>query len=149
MWHPQVLFGDLNKSYLSTHLSYISNRKDILYANIGHLYLYRVLQQANISTTVSVTEANELPPGFVLQQNYPNPFNPSTTITFTLSKPGLVTLEIFDALGRIVKTVLKDVYQSNGQHHVILDMEGYSSGVYYYGLKTESQCQLKPMLLLK
>jgi len=149
MWHPQVLFGDLHKSYLSTHLSYISNRKDILYANIGHLYLYRVLQQANSSTTVSVREADELPLGFALEQNYPNPFNPSTTIAFTLSKPGLVTLEIFDVLGRTVKTVLKDTYQSNGQHHLVVDMEGYSSGVYYYGLKTETHRQLKPMLLLK
>jgi hypothetical protein len=149
MWHPQVLFGDLHKSYLSTHLSYISNRKDVLYANIGHLYLYRVLQQANISTTVGVKEADELLPCFALEQNYPNPFNPSTTISFTLSKPGVVTLEIFDVLGRAVKTVLKDTYQSIGRHRVVVDMEGYSSGAYYYGLKTESQHQLKPMLLLK
>lgn len=94
-------------------------------------------------------EANELPSGFALKQNYPNPFNPSTTIAFILSKPGFVTLEIFDVLGRMVKTVLKDMYQSDGQHHVIVDMEGYSSGVDHYGLKTESQCQLKPMLSLK
>jgi hypothetical protein len=149
MWHPQVLFDDLHKSYLSAHLSYISNRKDILYANMGHLYLYRLLQLASNSTTVSVKEANALASGFALEQNYPNPFNPSTTIAFSLSESGLATLEIFDVLGRRVKTVFKDMYQSIGRHYVVVDLEGYSSGVYYYGFRTGSQRQLKPMIFVK
>jgi hypothetical protein len=149
MWHPQVLADDLQKSYLSTHLSYISHRKDILYAYIGHLYLYRLLQGANVSTTVSVKEVDAPVSGFVLEQNYPNPFNPSTTIAFSLSKPGLVTLEIFDVLGRKVKTVFKDLYQSVGRHSFVVDMGGYSSGVYYYGFGAGSHNQLKPMLFVK
>ncbi len=42
------------------------------------------------------------PAGFTLAQNYPNPFNPTTTITYTMKKQGLASLEVFDLLGRIV-----------------------------------------------
>jgi hypothetical protein len=149
MWHPQTLFNDRNKSYLINHLSNISNHKDVLYANFGHLYLYHLIQQANINTTVGIVRANNLAFEFELKQNYPNPFNPSTTILYNLSKPENVTLEIFDALGRQVKTVLRDVHQSMGQHQVIVDMGDYSSGVYFYELKAGSRLQMKPMVLLK
>ncbi|MCX6120912.1 MAG: T9SS type A sorting domain-containing protein [Ignavibacteriales bacterium] len=149
MWHPQTLYNDRNKSYLINHLSNISNHKDVLYANFGHLYLYHLIQQANINTTVGIDRANNVAFKFELKQNYPNPFNPSTTILYNLSKPENVTLEIFDALGRQVKTVLRDMHQSMGQHQVIVDMGDYSSGVYFYELKAGNHLQMKPMVLLK
>ncbi len=43
--------------------------------------------------------------GYVLQQNYPNPFNPMTTITFQLAEEADITLAVFDATGRKVKTL--------------------------------------------
>jgi hypothetical protein len=149
MWHPQVIYPDRNKSYLRNHLSYISNRKNIWYANLGHLYLYNLLQVASTSGISSVTQVINTPSLFQLLQNYPNPFNPSTTISYNLLKSDNVTLEIFDALGRSVKTVFQEMYQSIGQHQVTIEMKEYSSGVYFYGLKTGNQCQFKPMLLIK
>jgi hypothetical protein len=149
MWHPQVLFDDRNKSYLANHFSYISNRKDILYADLGHLYLYRLLEQANNSVPAGAALANNVRYNFELNQNYPNPFNPSTTISYTLSKPEPVTMEVFNVAGQHVRTILRDTYQSAGQHHVAVEMGECSTGVYFYKLTAGYQLRMKSMVLLK
>ena len=56
----------------------------------------------------SVKEAG-VPVVNALAQNYPNPFNPSTSIRVSLAHPGFVTLQVFDHLGRTVRTIAKDV----------------------------------------
>lgn len=149
MWHPQVLAGDIDKAYLRAHLSHVSNRRDVLYATVGQLYLYRLIEQANTTATVRVNEPNVATAGFALEQNFPNPFNPSTTIPYVLAKPEKVSVAIFDVLGRVVHTVLDDVHQAAGPHRVDVDMRGYASGVYFYGITTGRLRQMKPMFLLK
>ncbi|MFN7014695.1 MAG: T9SS type A sorting domain-containing protein, partial [Bacteroidia bacterium] len=49
-----------------------------------------------------------MPKQFSLYQNFPNPFNPGTTISFDLPKSTLVTLTIYDILGRKIKTVVDE-----------------------------------------
>lgn len=85
--------------------------------------------------------------------NYPNPFNPRTTVLFTLPAAGNVTLEIFDVLGRRVRTLV-DGWTSIGDHSIPwdgTDSDGLqvSSGIYFYRLTTETQSLSKKMLLLK
>ncbi|MFB6285666.1 MAG: T9SS type A sorting domain-containing protein [Candidatus Bipolaricaulia bacterium] len=78
------------------------------------------------------------PDEFALEGNYPNPFSRSTTIKYQLSEPADVTLEVYDMLGRKVKTLV-DQRQSSGTHEVRLDRsttsEGLSSGVYIYRIE--------------
>ena len=45
-----------------------------------------------------------IPVEYTLAQNYPNPFNPTTKINFSVPKQGLVTLKIYDMLGKEVNT---------------------------------------------
>lgn len=51
---------------------------------------------------------NVIPIKYELYNNYPNPFNPSTTIKFDLPKDGLITLEIYDILGRRITTLVNE-----------------------------------------
>ncbi len=51
-------------------------------------------------------ERNAIPSDFRLYQNYPNPFNPSTKIQFDISKYGSVRLDVYDILGKHVKTLV-------------------------------------------
>jgi hypothetical protein len=71
---------------------------------------------------------------FTLHQNYPNPFNPSTTITFTLPSRSLVSLKIFDMLGREIATVLSAELPS-GRHSHQWHAGNLPSGVYFYRLQ--------------
>ncbi len=90
-----------------------------------------------------------------LAQNVPNPFNPSTTIAFTLPSDyeGRVTLNVYDVLGRRVRTLLS-TRMEGGAHAVTWlgrDDEGRStaSGVYLYRLVTETGQRQGRMTLVR
>ncbi|MDP1995198.1 MAG: sugar-binding protein [Ignavibacteria bacterium] len=85
---------------------------------------------------------------FNLAQNYPNPFNPSTKISYALQNPELVTLRVFDVLGREVATLVNQ-YQSAGNHTVSFDANSLASGMYFYKLEAGSFQSIKKMMLLK
>jgi hypothetical protein len=95
----------------------------------------------------------ERPSEFDLSQNYPNPFNPTTKIEFTLAKSGFATLQIYDVLGRKVRTLVSEEL-SSGYKSVIWDGKNddgkdVASGVYFYQLKVGDFSEPKKMLLLK
>ncbi|MCK6620212.1 MAG: T9SS type A sorting domain-containing protein [Calditrichaceae bacterium] len=97
--------------------------------------------------------ANHLPTEFSLQQNYPNPFNPSTTIAFALPRQGKVKLEIFDILGRRVRSLLDQPMQP-GRFKIEWDGrnaggEAVASGVYFYRLVAGDFVGVKKMVLLR
>ena len=51
---------------------------------------------------------NQLINSYDLAQNYPNPFNPATIIKYQIPKDGMVTLKIYDILGKEVKTLVNE-----------------------------------------
>ena len=63
--------------------------------------------------------------------NYPNPFNPSTIITFQIPEAGLVSLKVYDLLGREVATLV-DEHKTAGSYDVEFNASELSSGVYFY-----------------
>ena len=85
--------------------------------------------------------AGSVPPGiplaYALYQNYPNPFNPVTSIQFDLPQPALVTLKIYDILGREVKVLLDQELYDEGVQGIDFDGAHFASGVYFYRLIAE------------
>ncbi|MDP3148095.1 MAG: T9SS type A sorting domain-containing protein, partial [Ignavibacteria bacterium] len=94
-----------------------------------------------------VEDANGVVNSFNLAQNYPNPFNPSTKISYAIQSPELVTLRVFDVLGREV-AMLVNQYQSAGNHSVSFDASSLASGMYFYKLEAGSFQSIKKMMLL-
>lgn len=90
----------------------------------------------------------ELIKDYTLDQNFPNPFNPTTIISYTIPKDGMVTLKIFDALGREVETLVNE-RQTVGRYSVNFDASRLSSGVYFYRLVSGNYVSTKKMLLMK
>ena len=90
---------------------------------------------------------------FALGKNYPNPFNPSTRIDYSIGERGLVTLEVFDILGRQVRTLVNEV-QAAGSYQIVwdgrtADSKPVTSGVYLYRLRSGSFAKTERMVLLK
>lgn len=80
-----------------------------------------------------------LPNNFALFQNYPNPFNPDTEIRFYLDKDRRIELKVYNPLGQLVKTLVKD-QMPQGFHTVVWDGSNndgvqMATGVYIYSLE--------------
>lgn len=95
-----------------------------------------------------ISENKNPPQDFFIEQNYPNPFNASTTIRFFLIESANVNLAVYDLLGRKITTLLDGRLQA-GLHSVIWDAENYSSGTYFYTIRSASSFETKKMILIK
>jgi hypothetical protein len=88
-----------------------------------------------------------------LEQNFPNPFNPATTIPFGLRERTHVSLEVYDAAGRLVATLIDEI-QPAGPHTTGWNGNGTdgrpaASGVYFYKLLAGGFEETKKMILLR
>ena len=93
------------------------------------------------------------PHTFELAQNFPNPFNPTTEISYGIPRAGMVEFQVFDILGRLVRTLVNE-FQTEGRYVVSWDGRNsersqVSSGVYFYKLSSGSARLEKKMMMLK
>jgi hypothetical protein len=96
-------------------------------------YIQTGLQRAGFTPVTNAHDEGAVPERFRLEQNYPNPFNPQTTVRFELSEAADVRLEVFDLLGRSIRTM--DLGRRNpGSHLEFLNGADMTSGVYLYRL---------------
>lgn len=95
---------------------------------------------------------NAKPNGFnnasVLVFNYPNPFTSTTSVTFK-TNGGHTLVQVVDAQGRLVKTLLERTYSEAGTHRVSFDSGGLPQGIYYVRLQNGPVQQVKSMLKVR
>jgi hypothetical protein len=109
---------------------------------------------AVVNTNRSVTAnyllhiSSELPEEDLIAQNYPNPFNPNTKIEYAITETQPVRIEVFDAIGRKIQTLV-DGEHSAGFYSVDFNATGLASGLYIYRITTNRTVMDKKMLLIK
>jgi photosystem II stability/assembly factor-like uncharacterized protein len=115
--------------------------------NGGRIYKY--------TNNIGVVNNGEIPSEFKLGQNSPNPFNPTTKIKFDIgtplppfSKGGIITLKIYDALGKDVATLVNEELKP-GTYKVDWNASDLPSGIYFYRLDAGSFSETRKMILLK
>lgn len=94
------------------------------------------------------TSVINIPEDFKLYQNYPNPFNSQTKIKFELKKREKVKLTIYDIKGKEIKELLNET-KSPGIYELVLDMNDFASGTYFYTLVTSNRSETKKLILIK
>jgi len=104
---------------------------------------------ADVQTIVQ----SENPEGFALLSNYPNPFNPTTTIEYSITKPGLTNLSIYNIAGQKVCDLVSG-YTAPGKHSVVWngrDNNGtpVSSGIFISRLESRDIVVSNRMMLVK
>ena len=108
-----------------------------------------LLDDLFLADRITGVNANEVNPGsFRLDQNYPNPFNPVTRITYTVPATSNISLIVYDALGREIKSLVNEE-KSPGNYTVQFDGTDLSSGIYFYVMKANNFIETKKLILLK
>ena len=92
--------------------------------------------------------SEHFPESYALKQNYPNPFNPRTLINYELPVTNLVEINIYNLLGQKV-AVLVSEEQRTGYYHVEWDATGFSSGIYFYTIKSGDFYAVRKMILMQ
>jgi flagellar hook assembly protein FlgD len=88
-----------------------------------------------------------------LHNDYPNPFNPITTLRYDLPENSLVTITIYDMLGRVVSNLVSSQqnagYKSIQWNATNNQGQPVSAGLYLYTIEAGEFRQTKKMVLLK
>ncbi|MFA7418243.1 MAG: T9SS type A sorting domain-containing protein [Melioribacteraceae bacterium] len=100
----------------------------------------------NNDLAMAKTES-EVPVEFAIS-NYPNPFNPTTTINYQLPKDEMVTIKVYDVLGKEVATLVNE-QKSAGYYKVDFDASKLTSGVYIAAIQSNSFSKSIKLLLTK
>ena len=101
-----------------------------------------IVQVVNyVEGTPSVDDRSEL----LLEQNRPNPYSDITTILFSLPEDADVRIFVVDIMGHLVKDFTQ--FFPAGHQSITLDMSGYRSGVYYYGIVAGGERRMRKMIL--
>jgi len=114
----------------------------------GNLQYILLLRQSS-----GIIKNSSLAENFQLYQNYPNPFNPNTNIKFSIPETGLVSLKLYDILGKEIY----NLYEGNlspGIYSINFNASNLISGTYFYQLKFINQkgfllSDVKKLVLIK
>ena len=106
-------------------------------------------KENSVYTDVATETKTVIPAQFELAQNFPNPFNSETKICYTVSRPGFVSLSVYDLQGRKV-AVPDRGYRKAGQYEVLFDGTAFSSGIYFYQISINSKLSgTRKMILIR
>ena len=105
-----------------------------------------VFREGGVATTREAPV--EAPQDVARLDNYPNPYRGATQVRFRLATAGVVSLRVYDVLGREV-AVLVDAYRPAGTHEVTFDASGLPAGVYFVRLTGEHFAQTRRTLLVR
>jgi hypothetical protein len=135
----------------SNYPASVGNKLGIWFDNVSDSASWLGLDNVRLinsgATDVKTTKLN--PTVYSLLQNYPNPFNPQTTIKYSLPLAGLVTLKIYDLLGREVTTLIQGKKETAGNHSINFNANNLPSGIYFYRLQADKFSETKKMILIK
>lgn len=74
---------------------------------------------------------------FTVTQNYPNPASTQTYIDLVLPESDKINLQIYDLMGRMVKTILNE-YLNTGKHTLEINTSAMVPGVYFFKITSDS-----------
>ncbi len=120
---------------------------DIHFTNLNNFSLLNGLIIEQISDDVEST-IGSVPEYFKLSPNYPNPFNPSTRMHYSVAMPAHVIIELYNALGQKITTLVDD-QKNNGNYELIIDGTNLTSGLYMIRMAAGSFHQNRKLMILK
>ena len=160
--YPQIRFDHIVGDRQVTYIVY-SLESAVENANVAPTYDFRLNRRRDRlnlfrGAAAAPTLSSTTPAETALLSNYPNPFNPETWIPYKLAKPAGVTVTIYAADGKLVRTLKlghqpAGVYQDKsraayweGKNEL---GESVASGVYFYTLTAGDFTATRKMIIRK
>jgi|WetSurMetagenome_2_1015567.scaffolds.fasta_scaffold01553_13 photosystem II stability/assembly factor-like uncharacterized protein len=158
-WHHAYFSSDTGKTWTTELFCLDLTFRDIKFTDSNHGWLLAwgpgtmnsklyYTSNGGFGGIVGVDEVSEQPINYFLSQNYPNPFNPNTVIQYQIPELSLVTITVYDLLGREV-AILVNEEKPAGNYKIEFNASSLTSGVYYYQIKSGNFTQTKKMILLR
>jgi hypothetical protein len=158
-YHPSDVSGTESNIYLgrwngSTWTTLMSQADVDAHRLTGTVTQFSEFTGGEKSAISSVPQAGAIPREFTLFQNFPNPFNPATVINYELPQTSIVTLKVYDLLGKEIAAIVNG-QQDAGRYSVSLNAVQYNmaSGLYFYKIEAQGQTkrfvQVHKMMLVK
>jgi len=109
-----------------------------------------IINGDTLGTIVGIEDGfqNSIPNSFTLYQNYPNPFNSSTIIQYKIVEPDNYRMILTNILGEIIETNEYKFLQS-GVYQKGINLNNFSSGIYFYTLFNNKKQKTIKMIYLK
>ncbi len=146
-FNPKAPLAPYQNSGTNPNGSYILRISDNAAADVGNLRAWSI--KIDYGTIVGVSNnVTSIADNYKLSQNYPNPFNPSTKIDYSIPKSGLVSIKVYDVLGKEVYTLVNEI-KNAGSYEAVFNGANFSSGVYFYRIQAGNFVETKKMYLLK
>jgi hypothetical protein len=108
-----------------------------------------ITAERSAANTLSVDNRGSGGTSSGMLKNSPNPFSGSTSISFSTAAPGPVTLQIFDATGAIVRTLIDGERVEAGEHTVAFSADGLPNGYYTARLTEAGGTLTRAMVVVK
>lgn len=154
-YSPSIFYSSNNGTNWSTQFYDTAIQFTHITIPRNHLNQYSVWAVGNpgkiykMDAMVGVQQiSDEIPEEYYLSQNYPNPFNPSTKINFKIPLSGFVKINIYNTLGKEIKTIIKE-YMNAGSYEIQFDAVDLRSGVYFYKIETDKFIAVNKMMLIR
>jgi hypothetical protein len=154
VYHETAGSGGMNSIHVGT------NARKVMMQGLqrGTVYGYSLYEfeiHGSPFTAVSPRPGdNSLPKRFLLSEGFPNPFNPAATIRYELPVASIVTIIVYDLLGREVQRLAGGLYEA-GYHEVRFESAGIASGTYFCRMEADPAgggknfVSVKKLLVLK
>lgn len=127
-----VLTGTASAADIGTYPLYVSGLSwaDVLGVPTSQPFIvdWYELEVVGTSTSIESFKDNQ----FDVKQNVPNPFNNQSTIEFNLPYEDMVSIKLFDVVGKVVDS--KEVRGNVGVNTYVLDARNLVNGVYFYNI---------------
>jgi hypothetical protein len=144
-WNKVGFIKGYGSSNITRSYSFIDKPKD---GSKFHYRLKQIDKNGKFIYSHVIDVAIGIPADFELKQNYPNPFNPSTKIVYNLPMDGVVTLLVYDIMGKEIVSLVNENKKA-GSYEVILDGNRLTSGVYFCKMSAKNFTSSIKMLFIK
>ncbi|MDD5529022.1 MAG: S8 family peptidase [bacterium] len=119
-----IVQGSLHTGYYYDTLSIISNDAQ---------NPYKVPLILKVGNTVGVEESEVYAQRFNLKVS-PNPISKFLSLSFSIPETGNITLKLYDATGRMVRTIVNNA-KFSGDYNAKISTAGLCSGIYFVSLR--------------